>query len=89
MNLGQMIESELRDLQNRPARVVPAQAPDVPLGGIIERLVQAALPQTMRFHAARQKALAQAKKDEELRARKAQANAFDGEFQYEQGDPNF
>jgi hypothetical protein len=89
MNLGQLIESELRALQNRPPRVVPAQAPDVPLGGIIERMVQAAIPQTIRDHAARQKHIAKAKKDHEAEQRRALANGFDGEFAYEKGDPNF
>lgn len=89
MNLGQLIESELRAMQNRPARVLPAQAPDVPLGGVIDRMVAAALPQTMRDHAARQKAIAQSKKQQEAEGRKALATGFDGEFQYEQGDPNF
>lgn len=90
MNLGQLIESELQAMQKRPARVLPAQAPDVPLGGVIERMVQAALPQTIRDHAAREKAIAQAKKQQEADdRRKALATGFDGEFQYEQGDPNF
>jgi hypothetical protein len=89
MNLGQLIESELQAMQKRPARVLPAQAPDVPLGGVIEQMVQAALPQTIRDHAARQKAIAQAAKQEQLNDRKALATGFDGEFQYEQGDPNF
>jgi hypothetical protein len=89
MNLGQLIESELQAMQNRPARVEPAQAPDVPLGGIIERMVQAALPQTIRDHAARQKAIAQSEKQEKADKRKALANSFSGEFPYEQSDPNF
>lgn len=89
MNLGQLIESELQAMQKRPARVLPAPAPDVPVGGIIERMVAAALPQTIRDHAARQKAIAQANKQQEAEGRKALATGFDGEFQYEQGDPNF
>lgn len=89
MNLGQLIESELRAMQNRPPNVLPAPAPDVPVGGIIERMVQAALPQTRRDHAAREQAVAQQAKQQEADARKVLAAGFDGEFQYEQGDPNF
>jgi hypothetical protein len=90
MNLGQLIESELQAMQKRPARVLPLPAPDVPVGGIIERMVAAALPQTIRDHAAREKAIAQqAKQQETDDRRQALATGFDGEFQYEQGDPNF
>jgi hypothetical protein len=89
MNLGQLIESELQAMHKRPERIVPPPAPDVPLGGIIERMVNAAMPQTMRDHAARQKAIAQSKKQQEAEERKALANSFNGEFSYEQGDPNF
>ncbi len=84
------MEAELQAMQKRPARVLPAQAPDVPLGGVIEQIVQAALPQTIRDHAAREKAIAQKKKQQkEDDRRKALATGFDGELHYEQGDPNF
>ena len=60
MNLGQLIESELQAMQKRPARVPPVKAPTCRLAESSTASVAAALPQTIRDHAARQKAISAA-----------------------------
>jgi hypothetical protein len=89
-DLGQMIEAEIQRMQKLSPRVVPLQAPDAPLGGVIERMVNAALPQTIRDFDARQAANTEL---EHSRKAEQRRNPFDGgfsgEFPYEKSDPGF
>ncbi|HUC30012.1 MAG TPA: hypothetical protein VMR80_10525 [Candidatus Acidoferrum sp.] len=88
-NLGQLIEQSIRELQNRPPAPAPAVKPEPKDQDVIDRMIAAALPQSRRDHAAREKAIAQAKKQQEADARRALLNGFNGEFDYEQADPKF
>jgi hypothetical protein len=89
VNLGQMVENSVRELQNRPPAPAPVIVREPKDQDVIDRMVAAALPQSARDFAARQKELAKSKKQQEANERRALANAFDGEFAYEKGDPKF
>ncbi len=82
-DLGQMIEAEIARMQKLPPRAVPQQLPEVPLGSVIERMVEAGLPQTIRDFEARQKARATFAKQNRIAEQQADY------VTYEKYDPGF
>jgi hypothetical protein len=90
MNLGQLIEADIKTMQNRPAReVAPPAKPEVPDGMVIDRLIEAALPQSRSYAVERSRRLAKEAKQKQEDERRALANSFNGEFEYEQAVPSF
>jgi hypothetical protein len=87
--LGYIIDAGIREILNRPPAPKPVVKPEPKDQDVLDRLIAAALPQTRRDFAARQKEIAKQAKQQKEDERRSLATGFSGEFEYEKGVPKF